>query len=202
MKPFTSGATNALEGRELIPRTFSRRQAIGLLGGSLAGVILLSTGLAVPAKAASGTGVMGPSGYTIPQLRVGMNGDWYKFTIEWRCVFNPSVVNRTFYTYWVLKEEDSYLPGQPAGGNDDFVSSTVEPNLHSAFSTKKHFVPSQIRPSNPQEISFRAANYWHVDDLDTELGDEELYAYVVLRENTAAGGFYGGTKSNVLSLSP
>jgi hypothetical protein len=51
MKRFTSEASNALEGRELIPRTFSRRQALGLLGGSLAGVSLLSLGLAVPAKA-------------------------------------------------------------------------------------------------------------------------------------------------------
>ena len=51
MKPFTTEASNALEGRKLIPRTFSRRQAIGLLGGSLAGASLLSTGFAAPAKA-------------------------------------------------------------------------------------------------------------------------------------------------------
>ena len=51
MKRFTSEASNALEGRKLIPRTFSRRQALGLLGGGLAGASLLSTGLAAPAKA-------------------------------------------------------------------------------------------------------------------------------------------------------
>jgi hypothetical protein len=73
MKRFTSEATNYQEGRELIPtqsnaeeeepplglsfeggvagvRTLSRRQALGLLGGSLAGVSLLSAGLADPAK--------------------------------------------------------------------------------------------------------------------------------------------------------
>ena len=73
MKRFTSEATNYQEGRELIPtqsneeeeapplglsfeggvagaRSLSRRQALGLLGGSLAGVSLLSAGLADPAK--------------------------------------------------------------------------------------------------------------------------------------------------------
>jgi len=54
MKRFTREASNALEGRELILRTFSRRQALGLLGGSLVGVSLLSSGLATPAKAAGG----------------------------------------------------------------------------------------------------------------------------------------------------
>src|SRR5215217_7590539 len=70
MKPFKSGGTNAQEGRKLIhaqsdgeeeaplgpsfeglagARTFSRRQALGLLGGSLAGASLLSLGLATPA---------------------------------------------------------------------------------------------------------------------------------------------------------
>jgi hypothetical protein len=73
MKRFTNDGRNDQEGRELIPahrnaeeeealrlsfegvagaRTLSRRQAIGLLGGSLAGASLLSLGLAVPAKAA------------------------------------------------------------------------------------------------------------------------------------------------------
>jgi hypothetical protein len=75
MKRFTTEGTNDQEGRELIPaqrnaeeeeaplglsfdggeagaRTLSRRQALGLLGGSLAGASLLSLGLAVPAKAA------------------------------------------------------------------------------------------------------------------------------------------------------
>jgi hypothetical protein len=121
------------------PRTLSRRQALGLLGGSLAGVILLSTGLAAPAKAALGTGIRGPGGYTIPQLRAVRTGNWFTVTVEWKCVFNPSDVNRTFNTQWVLKEADSYLPPQPPGANDDFISATVEPNLHSAFSPKKLF---------------------------------------------------------------
>jgi len=74
MKRFTTEGTNDQEGLGLIPaqrraeeeapplglpfeggvagaRRLSRRQAIGLLGGSLAGVSLLSLGLADPAKA-------------------------------------------------------------------------------------------------------------------------------------------------------
>ena len=72
MKRFTSEGTNVQEGQELIPaqsngeeaplglsfeglagaRRYSRRQAIGLLGGSLAGLSLLSLGLAAPAESA------------------------------------------------------------------------------------------------------------------------------------------------------
>jgi len=55
MKPFTTEASNALEGRKLIPRTFSRRQALGLLGGSLAGLTLLS-----PAKSQAASGLAPP----------------------------------------------------------------------------------------------------------------------------------------------
>ena len=74
MKRFTTEGTNDQEGLGLIPaqrraeeepplglsfegggvvgaRRLSRRQALGLLGGSLAGVSLLSFGLAAPAKA-------------------------------------------------------------------------------------------------------------------------------------------------------
>jgi hypothetical protein len=72
MKRFTNAGRNDQEGRELIPahrnagvevplspsfeggvpgaRTYSRRQALGLLAGSLAGVSLLSLGVADPAK--------------------------------------------------------------------------------------------------------------------------------------------------------
>src|SRR5215212_10201633 len=72
MKRFTNDGRNDQQGRELIPahrnaaeeeapvglsfegeaeaKTLSRRQAIGLLSGSLAGASLLSLGLAVPAK--------------------------------------------------------------------------------------------------------------------------------------------------------
>ncbi len=76
MKRLTRDGRNEQEGRQLIraqsngekvallglsfeggvagPRTYSRRQALGLLGGSLAGFSLLSTGLADPAKAQVG----------------------------------------------------------------------------------------------------------------------------------------------------
>jgi hypothetical protein len=192
----------SLEGGLAGPRRYSRRQAIGLLGGSLAGVILLSTGLAAPAKAALGIGIRGPGGYTIPQLRAVRTGNWYTVTLEWKCVFDPSVVNRTFNTQWVLKEADSaYLPNVRPGANDDFISATVEPNLHSAFSPKKVFVPSRANPSNPQEVSFKDSNVWHVDDLDTELGDEEIYASVTLDENTV-GGLHTRMGSNEQSISP
>jgi hypothetical protein len=72
MKRIPSKGSNEQEGREFIPaqsngeeeaplglsfdggvaglRTYSRRQALGLLGGSLAGATLLSCGLADPAK--------------------------------------------------------------------------------------------------------------------------------------------------------
>jgi len=43
----------SFEGGEAGARRYSRRQAIGLLGGSLAGVSLLSLGLAAPAESAS-----------------------------------------------------------------------------------------------------------------------------------------------------
>jgi hypothetical protein len=46
----------SFEGGLAGPRRYSRRQAIGLLGGSLAGVGLLSTGLAAPAKSLVGIG--------------------------------------------------------------------------------------------------------------------------------------------------
>jgi hypothetical protein len=120
-------------------------------------------------------------------------GNWYTVTLEWKCVFNPSDVNRTFYTYWVLKEEDF-------SSEDDFIQSTVDPNVHSAFSPKKYFVPSRANPSNPQEVSFKDSNVWHVDDLDTELGDEEIFAGVTL--GSSVPGTYIGARSNVLSLSP
>jgi hypothetical protein len=104
-------------------------------------------------------------------------------------------VNRTFWTQWLLKEEDGIT------SNDDFITATVEPHPHSAFSPRKVFVPSQANPSNPQEVSFRESNIWHVDDLDTEWGNEEIFAFVRLDENTV-GGSYSGNNSNVLSLSP
>ena len=84
---------------------------------------------------------------------------------------------------------------------DDFVSATVEPNLHSATSPKKVFVPSQISPSNPRVVNFTSTRVWHQDDLDTEIGDEELFAYARLRDVTAnSKGLW--VPSSVQSLSP
>jgi hypothetical protein len=219
MKRFTTEGTNDQEGLGLIParrnteeeapplglsfegggvagaRTYSRRQALRLLGGSLVGVSLLSLGLADPVKAVLPFGIRGPSGYTIPQLRYVRNGNWYDLTLQWKCVFQPSVENHTFATAWRLMESDSPL------GADDIVNATVSPHQHSATSPAKTFIPSQFNPSNPQEISFRATNGWHVDDLDTEIGNEELYATVLLRDLTANVGPIG-VDSNELNLSP
>ena len=197
MKRFTTDGTNEQEGRELIPaprrteqtpldlsfegggvagaRRFSRRRALGLLGGSLAGVSLLSLGLTAPAKAVGPYGIRGRSGYTIPQLRAVRGGNWYNLTLSWKCVFELSVVNRTFATNWVLKEDDST-------SYDDFVDATVPPHQHSAGSPTKIFIPSQANPSNPQEVSFQETIGWHRDDLDTEIGDEELFAIANLLE--------------------
>jgi hypothetical protein len=100
MKRFTNDGPNEQEGRGLIPaqrsgeeeplglsfeggvagaRRYSRRQALGLLGGSLAGFSLLSLGLVAPAKAVTGTGIRGPGGYSIPQLRAVRTGNWFYY---------------------------------------------------------------------------------------------------------------------------
>jgi hypothetical protein len=87
---------------------------------------------------------------------------------------------------------------------DDTITATVEPHVHSAYSPKKAFIPSQANPSNPFEVSFRATNGWHQDDLDTEIGNEELFAFVALADlTTDASGRVGvGVESNRLNLSP
>lgn len=88
---------------------------------------------------------------------------------------------------------------------DDFVSATVEPNLHSATSPKKVFVPSQISPSNPRVVNFTSTRVWHQDDLDTELGGEEFYAKVSI-EDTRGGPVLPGGRwwlpSEYLPLAP
>jgi hypothetical protein len=180
-------------------RRYSRRQELGLLGGSLVGVSLLSLGLAAaPAKAVRPYGIRGPSGYTIPQLRHLWSGNWCDLTLSWKCVFEQSVENHTFLTYWILQEDDSPL------GVDDYVDATVPPHQHPARSPGKTFIPSQANPSNPFEVSFRATNGWHQDDLDTEIGNEELFAFVALADlTTDASGRVGvGVESNRLNLSP
>jgi hypothetical protein len=218
MKRFTTEGTNDPEGLGVIPaqrraeeeapplglsfegggvagaRRYSRRQAIGLLGGSLVGVSLLSLGLTAPAKAVQPFGIRGPSGYTIPQLRFVRNGNWYDLTLWWKCVFQPSVVNRTFVTSWLLKEHDSTSA-------DDTITATVEPHRHDARSQGKIFIPSQANPSNPQEVSFKETIIWHRDDLDTEIGNEEIFAIANLFEHNT-GNPYVSVDSNELNLSP
>jgi len=216
MKRFTTEGRNDQEGRELIPahrnaeveealglsfeggvagaRTLSRRQALGLVGGSLVGVSLLSLGLAAPAKAVQPFGIRGPSGYTIPQLRYVRGGNWYDFTLWWKCVFQPSVVNHTFETNWGLFESDSTSA-------DDLITATVEPHAHSANSPMKKFIPSQANPSNPQEVSFKETIIWHRDDLDTEIGDEEIFAVARLRDVTANSTIVW-VESNQKNISP
>jgi hypothetical protein len=154
-------------------------------------------GVAAPAKAVQPYGIRGPSGYTIPQLRFARSGNWYDLTLWWKCVFEQSVENHTFETNWLLLEEDDWR----AGNGDDIVTATVEPHAHSAYSPKKRFIPSQANPSNPQEVSFKETIIWHVDDLDTEIGNEEIYAYARLGDATAFSG-WTEVKSNLLNLAP
>jgi hypothetical protein len=216
MKRFTTEGTNDQEGRELIPahrnaeevpvglsfegeagvRTLSRRQALGLLGGSLVGVSLLSLGLTAPAKAVQPFGIIGPPGYRIPYLSYVRGGNWFNLTLQWKCVFQPSVVNHTFETQWALLEDDDL-------SKDDLITATVEPHPHSAYSPKKVFVPSRANPSNPEEVSFRETIGWHRDDLDTEIGNEEIYASVRLEDVTTNIKYpYPWVWSNQLNLSP
>jgi hypothetical protein len=206
MKRFTTEGRNDQEGRELIPaqrsgeevplglsfeggvavpRKYSRRQALGLVGGSLVGVSLLSFGLAAPANAAGS--IEGPRGAARPELSAKRVGNWFDLTLVWTCVFTPDVVNHKFGTNWTLMEQDRCIinSGQvcpPVTSPDDVVSATVEPNLHSATSPTKTFIPSQS--SNPAAVSFTHTRTWHTDDLDTELGGEELYANVRIKDFT------------------
>ena len=198
MKRFTGGGTNEQEARELIrahrnggeaplgpsfedvagARTLSRRQAIGLLGGSLVGVSLLSLGLAEPAKACHIVAIRGPGADCRPTLSGVRKGNWWELTVEWWCNSSPEAANHTFQTNWTLMEHD-------LTSGHDVISATVEPHLHSAHSPVKTFIPSQANPSNPREVIFRETIIWHRDDLDTELGAEELFARVRLRDVTA-----------------
>jgi hypothetical protein len=131
----------------------------------------------------------------MPQLRAVRAGNWFNVTLQWKCIFQPSVENHTFETNWVLVEEDGVTSA------DDTITATVEPHSHSAYSPKKRFIPSQANPSNPQEVSFKETIIWHVDDLDTEIGNEEIYAYARLGDATAFSG-WTEVKSNLLNLAP
>jgi len=207
MQRFTTEGTNEKEGLGRIPaqrsreeeaplglsfeggglagaRRLSRRQALGLLGGSLAGFSLLSLGLAVPAKAALPKAkVEGPGFNGGPRLSAVKTGNWWDVTVEWSCVCEPDVVNHTFQTNWTLLEAD-------VTSGHDVISATVEPHLHSAHSPVKTCIPSQANPSNPRVVGFRETIGWHRDDLDTELGGEEIYARVRIRDATANSSYY------------
>jgi len=200
MKRFTTEGTNEQKGRELIPalrnreaRTLSRRQALGLLGGSLAGFSLLSSGLAAPAKAeaVAHTHIEGPSAHGFPLLSAAPAGNWWNLTLEWTCVFSASAVNSTFQTAWTLMEQDT--------SDDDVVDARVAPHVHDAQGAWRTFIPSQVAPSNPQRVRFKSTRIWHDEDLDTELGGEELYAYVDLE---GPGAWSDWSISQILPLSP
>jgi hypothetical protein len=96
-------------------------------------------------------------------------------TLKWTCLFAPEQRDHKFGTNWTLMEQD-------LSSADDVVSATVEPHLHSATSGTATFIPSQ--KSNPAAVSFTHTRSWHQDDLDTELGGEELYAIVRLKDFT------------------
>src|SRR5215212_3803488 len=110
-----------------------------------------------------------------PVLSAENFGSWWDLTLKWTCVFAPEVVNHKFGTNWTLMEWDTTSA-------DDVVSATVEPHLHSATSGTATFIPSQ--KSNPAAVNFTHTRTWHADDLDTELGGEELYANVRLKDFT------------------
>jgi hypothetical protein len=131
----------------------------------------------------------------MPQLRAVRAGNWFNVTLQWKCIFQPSVENHTFETNWVLVEEDGVTSA------DDTITATVEPHPHSAYSPMKKFIPSQANPSSPFEVSFKETIGWHRDDLDTEIGDEEIFAYARLRDITANSKVLW-VPSSVLPLSP
>jgi hypothetical protein len=95
----------------------------------------------------------------------------------------------------VLVEEDGVTSA------DDTITATVEPHPHSAYSPMKKFIPSQANPSSPFEVSFKETIGWHRDDLDTEIGNEEIYAVVRIGDNTTNSGLYT-VDSSQLNLSP
>jgi hypothetical protein len=131
----------------------------------------------------------------MPQLRAVRAGNWFNVTLQWKCIFQPSVENHTFETNWVLVEEDGVTSA------DDTITATVEPHPHSAYSPMKKFIPSQANPSSPFEVSFKETIGWHRDDLDTEIGNEEIYAVVRIGDNTTNSGLYT-VDSSQLNLSP
>jgi hypothetical protein len=59
----------------------------------------------------------------MPQLRAVRAGNWFNVTLQWKCIFQPSVENNEFETNWVLVEEDVVTSA------DDTITATVEPSV-------------------------------------------------------------------------
>jgi len=132
------------------------------------------------------------------QLSVTQGGNWFVFTLDWRCSFVPEETNFVFDTNWTLMEKDV---GEVFGGNDDVVDSTVSPHVHSAHSDVKRFKSVDLNPPNPRVVEFRDTRQWHREDVDTESGGEEIYANVNLR-NVTLDSFAPMGRSNLLNVSP
>jgi hypothetical protein len=135
------------------------------------------------------------------QLSVATNGHWFEFSLKWRCSFVPEEANFVFDTNWTLMEKDA---GEFFGDDDDAVAGTVSPGVHSAHSDVKRFKPVDINPANPRLVEFTETRSWHQDDVDTEIGNEEIYANAHLRNITLNEPIEKMTvrRSNLLELAP
>jgi hypothetical protein len=135
------------------------------------------------------------------QLSVTTSGNWFEFTLKWRCSFVPEEANFLFDTNWALFEKDV---GELFGGPDDEVEGTVSPGVHSAHSDVKRFKPVDINPANPRVVEFTETRSWHREDVDTESGNEEIYANAHLRNITLNESIEDMKvrRSNLLELHP
>jgi hypothetical protein len=86
-------------------------------------------------------------------------------------------------------------------GGDDIIRSTVSPHGHPASSERIFFRPKERNPSYPQQVSFTETRQWHRDDVDTELGGEEIYARASLF-NWTLNHHAADANSNRLNVSP
>jgi hypothetical protein len=127
------------------------------------------------------------------RLSVTQDGNWFIFTLNWTCSFLPAEADFLFSTWWGLAEEDDIY--------DDIVHSTVSPHLHNSESDQIVFKPKDSNPSNPRFVSFKETRQWHRDDVDTEWGGEEIYAFATLYNRTQSYQV-DFAHSNTLNLSP
>jgi hypothetical protein len=150
MMRFTTEGTNDQEGRELIPahrnaeveeaplglsfegglagpRRYSRRQAIGLLGGSLAGASLLSLGLAAPAESAG-------TDFNLP-FRSGDH-----ITLEWEGTIVP---------FSLSTPQRYFLDGRTQNG-----SVGLAPNTDPPFTGTRWEVARWTGPEYPPNLVF------------------------------------------------